>query len=175
MKRLIVFVCVGNMERSPVAEYVTKKIINDLGLSNKFQVISRGIQGTAGTKPTRFRNPKDYTEIWQAMLPALQKFNINLQKHISTPITPEIIEKAAVVIAMAKNVLQQKPNGLKIQFPLYRDKFQLFMELAGKDEDVPDGGDQNSERVHMHITETISKVLTTNINTLIAWSTTKNT
>ena len=37
----IMFVCHGNICRSPMAEFIFKKMVNDAGLSDKFYIVSR--------------------------------------------------------------------------------------------------------------------------------------
>lgn len=48
----ILFVCLGNICRSPAAEIIFQKIVDDAGLSNQYQIDSAGIIGHhAGSPP----------------------------------------------------------------------------------------------------------------------------
>lgn len=169
MKRTILFVCNGNMERSPIAEKVTRKLLAARNLEKEIEVFSRGIQGTGGTLPTRFRRPTEYPEEWSGMEPALREYKIDLTQHISTPITEEDVSRATVVIAMEKLVINREVNGLCVQFPEVSGKIRLFSELAGNDEDVPDGYEMGDRETHRAITKMIVDVLTVQIDTLIVW------
>ncbi|MEK7077221.1 MAG: hypothetical protein AAB967_03245, partial [Patescibacteria group bacterium] len=169
MKKLIIFVCNGNMHRSPIAERITQKLLSERGLEGTYEVVSRGIQGTVGTKPTKHRKPIEYDLEWNASLPTLQKLGIELADHVSIPITKNLVERASVIVAMAHDVLTREPNGLNLQFPEYRRKARLFTELAGKEEDVPDCGGVGDTEVHRATIELISEVLHEHFDELIAW------
>lgn len=74
------------MERSPIAERVTRKLLAARNLGEEIEVSSRGIQGTGGTLPTSFRGPTEYPEEWSGMEPALREYEIDLTRHISPPL-----------------------------------------------------------------------------------------
>ncbi|MDE5897849.1 MAG: low molecular weight phosphotyrosine protein phosphatase [Treponemataceae bacterium] len=44
MKRIL-FVCLGNICRSPMAEFVMKKLVRDAGLEGEFEIASAGTSG----------------------------------------------------------------------------------------------------------------------------------
>ena len=46
MTKKILFVCHGNICRSPMAEFITKKIVKDLGKENEYE-ISRSEEHTS--------------------------------------------------------------------------------------------------------------------------------
>ncbi len=49
MKKLIMTVCKGNIHRSVIAALCVKKTIKELGLESEYEIMSRGLQGSAGT------------------------------------------------------------------------------------------------------------------------------
>ena len=40
MTKKILFICHGNICRSPMAEFITKKIVKDLGKENEYEIAS---------------------------------------------------------------------------------------------------------------------------------------
>lgn len=41
----VLFVCLGNICRSPIAQFVFQHMVNEQGLSNKFEIDSAGTEG----------------------------------------------------------------------------------------------------------------------------------
>ena len=54
----ILFVCYGNICRSPMAEYLFKDMINKRGLSDKFYIESAGISNEEETNPVHYKVKK---------------------------------------------------------------------------------------------------------------------
>lgn len=111
----ILFVCSGNTGRSPMAQFVMKKLIDDAGLSNKISVSS------AASKPT------DGGTLHQGIAMKLRMENIPFGGHIARTITPEDYAANDLIICMdAGNVEQVKeicggdPDG-KIKMLLDKD------------------------------------------------------
>lgn len=159
MKKIIVFVCNGNIHRSVVAEACLKQEIEKKGISSLFEVISRGIQGSAGTNPPKYKNLSEYLLEWIIQKPILANLGLNIIEHVSTPISHEIAKKALLIIAMDKKVLTELPNSLLKQFPQYSNKMKLFMEFEGKQEDVPDCFGSSDIKLHRYVDEMIVEII----------------
>lgn len=93
----ILFVCSGNTGRSPMAQFVMKKLVDDAGLSNKISVSS------AASKPT------DGGLLHQGIATKLRMENIPFDGHIARTITPEDYAANDLIVCMdAGNVEQVK-------------------------------------------------------------------
>ncbi len=167
-KKAIVFVCKGNIHRSAIAEQVFRRILNAHGLDNRFRVLSRGIQGSAGTKPTTHKNITKYKE-WEAAKPSLEEFGIDITRHEAKPITKSVASRAAVIIAFDRIILEEDEVALLRQFPQLKGKIHLLSELDGNMEDVQDcQGKQDS--VFQAVTKRIHDTLTNHWEKLIGWT-----
>ena len=93
----ILFVCAGNTGRSPMAEFVMKKLVKDAGLSEKISISS------AASKPTN-----DET-LHQGIAAKLGIEKIPFAVHIARTITPEDYAANDLIVCMdAGNVEQVK-------------------------------------------------------------------
>ncbi len=138
MKENILIVCWGNIQRSPTAAYILNKKLESYNLDTKYEATSRGIQGSGKIKKPRFVQFSGYVEEYAAALPILKKYNINLDSHVSTPISESDVENAKIVLAMDRRVLNDPEGGLLQQFPHYKEKIYLFTSLIGQEEDIQD-------------------------------------
>ena len=111
----IIFVCSGNTGRSPMAQFVMRKLVADAGLSDKISVTS------AASKPT------DGELLHQGIAAKLGMEQIPFEVHLARTITPEDYVANDLIVCMdAGNVEQVKaivggdPDG-KIQMLLDKD------------------------------------------------------
>lgn len=164
-KKFIVFVCRGNIARSPFAEAIFLKELHQRNLLGEYSSISRGIQGTiVDPQPVKFPNITYYDQLYQDSKPSLEKFEINLSKHISTPIDKNIADKASLLIAMDNKTKQ----ALLVLFPEQTKKVYLLSELINEQRDIvdPEGisGIEKQEKIFSEIQNIIhqgfSKLLT---------------
>ncbi len=154
-RKVIVFVCRGNIARSPVAEFVLNQELRKRGLSNEYVALSRGVQGTpVDPKPVRHSNIV-YYEVWKDARPALEALKIDISSHVSKPISRKIMERANIVLAMDKKTRV----ALSTLFPKQKEKIYLFSELVDKQEDVldPEGlvGKEKQLRTYQKIKNTV--------------------
>ncbi|MBI2441189.1 MAG: low molecular weight protein arginine phosphatase [Lentisphaerae bacterium] len=121
-KLQILFVCTGNLCRSPVAEYLLR---HALGPRTPWQVSSAGLfagQGTPASPPA---------------IEVLQERGINLRPHRSRQVTKEMVDAAALIVVMTSEHLAE----LKRRFPEAQDRIYLlksFCSGGGDDRDVRD-------------------------------------
>lgn len=168
-KKIIIFVCKGNIHRSAIAEQVFKKIIKEKNLKNKYKVISRGIRGSAGTKAPLYKNITQYKD-WQFAKPSLDEFGIDITSHKSQPINKYTADKASVIITFDDIVLNNDPAALLNQFPNLHKKIHLLSELENKIEDIPDCYGIDDPKYYRLVTKKIYDILYKNWVKLIDWA-----
>jgi len=162
---LILTVCNGNIQRSPIAERCIRQALLKLELNKKVIVISRGVQGAFGVRPPKGKNLKDYPAEWRASKPTLDKLGIDLSDHVATPLDEKIICDAVIIIIMDKKVL----DYLTDKFPKKRYKMKLFMELTGRKEDIQDCAGLSDGNLHSRMIELIYQIVKENANVLLKW------
>ena len=102
----ILFVCSGNTGRSPMAQFVMQKLVDDAGLSEKISVAS------AASKPT------DGGILHQSIAAKLRMENVPFGDHRAHTITPEDYAATDMIICMdagnieqIKKILGGDPDG----------------------------------------------------------------
>ncbi|GAA5476929.1 protein-arginine-phosphatase [Haloferula helveola] len=123
-KKSVLFVCTGNTCRSPMAEGLFRKAVEERG---DFEVASAGVAAYPGGRVSR--ETED----------VLRSRGISLEGFRSQPVSEGMIERSTHVFAMTDSHLQ----ALLGMFPDHEDKFFLaceFAEIPGKGIgcDVPD-------------------------------------
>ncbi|MGK7345963.1 MAG: low molecular weight protein-tyrosine-phosphatase [Candidatus Nitrospinota bacterium M3_3B_026] len=121
--RRTLFVCTGNLCRSPMAEYLTQAELAALGAPDVL-VESAGTLGLEGAPAAR------------PAVALLRKLGIDMSGHRARELTPEMLAEADLVVVMEKghmaDVLAMAPSA--------RDKVVLMGTLAGDGagEEIPD-------------------------------------
>jgi len=134
----VLFVCLGNICRSPTAEGVFRKLVQEQGLAQQIEIDS------AGTHAYHVGAPPD-----ARAQQAARRRGIDLSGLRGRQATARDIEQFDYVLAMDRenyeNLLDICPNGLE-------SKIRLFMEFAParSEKEVPDpyfGGPAGFDRV----------------------------
>lgn len=107
--RSVVFVCHGNIIRSPMAEALFRHELGRLGLEGEIKVCSAGMQSTPG-------RPADPRAIMAA-----ESFGIDLSKHRAQPFTQELANADLLVVMDHLNYVR-----LTSRFPEVRRKVLLL-------------------------------------------------
>ena len=98
--KLIVFVCTGNICRSPIAEYLMRYRLGD---RTQWCVASAGVFASDGAPAS------------QGAVQALADLNIDASQHRSQMLTNELVEGATLLVVMTDNhkrqVLSYFPNA----------------------------------------------------------------
>ena len=120
-KRLIVFVCTGNICRSPMAEYLYRThIMSRLEL----QVCSAGVMTGYGTPASRYA------------VKVMNELGVDISAHRSQPVTRDLVEEAELLVVMTGG----HREALLERYPHVADKGVLLktFDPNRKDEDVMD-------------------------------------
>lgn len=141
----ILFVCLANQFRSPLAAAIFSKILAEKGLDKKIVV------GSAGTWV------KEACRAHNNAIQIAEKNGLDLTTHISREINNTLIDEANLIIVMEKG----QKEALSFEFANSSKKILMLSELSsGNSLDIPDPSDENfvnSEQVFQLLTEEINK------------------
>lgn len=146
----IMFICTGNVCRSPMAHAYLQKKIYDLNKENEYIISSCGTQAVQGQSAT------------DNAIKSMEKYGINLMKHRATNIENSDILNYDLIFALTKN---HKKQILEI-YPSIKDKVFVLKEYINKEEkyidiDDPWGLDINVyDATAKDIVENVDKLLT---------------
>ena len=120
----IVFVCHGNICRSPLAEYLFKHVVKEKGREEDFEIISRATS---------------YEEIGNDVYPpikrVLNKHSIEFSKHSATRLKENDYDKYDLFLCMDYNNIR----NIKYIFPFDKDKkIHLIGEFVNDNKEVFD-------------------------------------
>ena len=170
MKKHIIFICNGNIERSVVAAQCLRNILKEKRIGSKFSADSYGLQVTKGTTLPKHKHLSAYTKEWEAAKPILEKLKIDIDDHSFQKITPNIAEEASVIIAMDEKVYSKNKNALLKQFKKQKNKIHIISELISDNKGVKDPAGSGSKKLHKQVIEKIYSVLDKNYKTILGWT-----
>jgi protein-tyrosine-phosphatase/glutathione synthase/RimK-type ligase-like ATP-grasp enzyme len=127
----VLFVCYGNLMRSPMAEVMLKRFLADAGIDD-IVVESAGVHAVPGR------------EAHTMALAVSRELGIPLDVHRSQPITPGLISRADLILAMDLQNLAE----LEILYPEARQKIFLlstFVSDPERNREIPDPYQGNIE------------------------------
>ena len=120
----ILFVCLGNLCRSPMAEELLKQRLNAAGLGERYRVRSAGIIARRDQVP-----PIEAVR-------AAAEYGVDLRRHLSTPLTAALLERAALVVAMDRMNVELILNLV----PDLGSRLRLMTSFAEQDAAAGDDG-----------------------------------
>lgn len=123
-KYRLLFICHGNICRSPMAEFVMKKLVQDAGLYAQFDIAS------AATSTDETGNP-----VYPPARQKLAEHGIGCEGKKARQITLNDLETYDLVIAMDHNNLR---NLERMFGDLYKHKIKLLMDFTDHPHDVAD-------------------------------------
>ena len=115
----VLFVCTGNLHRSPMAEYFFK---DKIGQNPAWQIASAGTYTRNGLPTT----PKVIT--------VMNQYGINARNHRSQEINRILLENYNLILCLASN----HKEALQAEFPDLAERIFLLSEMGGKTVDVED-------------------------------------
>jgi len=143
----VLFVCTGNLHRSPMAEYLFKDKIGD---TPGWLITSAGNYTRNGMRTTR------------EVLTVLKEYDIDASSHRSRLITRRLLSNHILVLCLASN----HKEALQAEFPDLKDKVYLLSEMVGKTASVDDpiGGplveyEAAAREINDYLTEGLEKII----------------
>lgn len=170
MKKQIIFICSGNIERSVVAAQCLRNILKEKRIDSKFLIDSYGLQGTKGTMLPKHKHLSEYQKEWKAAQPILEKLKIDISEHSFQKITPDVVGKASVIIVMDKKVYTGNKNALLKQFTRQKKKIHIISELTLDHKGIQDPAGSGSKELHRKVIEKIYSTLANNFETILSWT-----
>ena len=120
----ILFVCHGNICRSPMAEFLMKKLVSDKGIADKFLIES------AATSTEELGNPIHY-----GTRQVLKKYNIDFSNKRARQIKLEDYQKYDYIIGMDRYNLR---NMIRVFGDDKQNKLSLLLDYTEEPRDVAD-------------------------------------
>lgn len=138
---VLIFVCTGNICRSPMAEGIMKEMVLDEFVMNRqvmpVEILSAGTHAPIGSSVSRFA------------LEVADKHGINLRFHRSKQVTEQIVNAADLILTMEENhteYIRQHWPGVDYVFELKR-----FGRNDSATEDSPDINDPIGMGIEVYI------------------------
>lgn len=122
MKKIL-FVCLGNICRSPMAEYIMKKMVNDAGREGEFEISSAATSDEV----------VGY-DIYPPAKDCLRLHDIPFEKRGARQVTQADYDHYDLIFTMDRDNQQ----CMKRMFRDDEGKIRMLMSLAGKDQAIPD-------------------------------------
>jgi protein-tyrosine-phosphatase len=143
----ILFVCTGNICRSPTAEILFRHMLKEEGLSG-IEVFSRGVAATPGQS------------VAEGSLVALQAIGLNDDHHRSQILEQEDLVKADLIFVMEERHRQM----IHLKYPASRRKTFLLKAKADEDgiQDIADpmgGSPSDYEKSRIEIQKCLQSLL----------------
>jgi protein-tyrosine-phosphatase len=118
----ILFICTGNLCRSPMATGLLRKRLTEKGLDTRHEVGSAGIWAVDG-------HPASDNAIT-----VMAERSIDITDHIAHTITADDVAEADLILAMSR----EHEHMIRNTWPQYEWKLHLLSEMVGKRKDVRD-------------------------------------
>jgi protein-tyrosine phosphatase len=136
----VLFVCLGNICRSPLAEGVFRQIVEEAGLADRFHIDS------AGTTAYHAGDPPDARTVAVAARRGLAL------EHVARQVTAEDLDRFHYVVVMdAANLSKVEALAARVRGRAEVHMMRAFDPEAGGELEVPDpywGGANGFEEVH---------------------------
>jgi len=118
----ILFVCTGNLCRSPMATGLLRERLAEEGLDSHHRVASAGTWGVDGRPAT------------ENAVTVMRERGIDISDHIAQTISADLVAEADLILVMNR----EHEAMLHNTWPQYAWKVHRLSEMAGKRKDVAD-------------------------------------
>ena len=125
MKKKIIFICHGNICRSPMAEYVMKHLVKEQGRESEFEITSGAVS-----------REEIGNDIYPPAKRKLQEKGVEFSKHRAHQITPDEFSENDIIITMDSS--NMRLLGRIVPNWEETGKVHLMMEYTGSTRDVAD-------------------------------------
>lgn len=122
MKPFILFVCTGNICRSPMAATLFEAQAEKMGEGDVYEVQSAGTWGLDGQQAAEYARA------------AMAKRGLSLENHRARTVTREMLDEASVVLVMTEDHF----HALTAEFPDARKKIHQISEFSDRQYDIVD-------------------------------------
>ncbi len=120
--RTVLFVCTGNLCRSPMAAAILRALLARDPLRADWRVLSAGLWAEEGLPASPHA------------VAAMAERGYSLEGHRSRPVTRELVEEADLILGMTPHHVE----ALRLAFPQVADRVHLLAEMAGGSHGVED-------------------------------------
>lgn len=121
-ERTLLFVCTGNLCRSPMAAAILRRLLDEDPSRRHWQVRSAGLWAAEG-EPASI-----------GAIAAMAERGIDLTCHSSRRLTRALVEEADLILGMTADHVE----AMRAAFPEARERIHLLATMAGESHDVAD-------------------------------------
>jgi protein-tyrosine-phosphatase len=120
--KTILFVCMGNICRSPMAMGLLREKLRKERLEGEYRVHSAGVWGLENQPPSTHAREM------------MAQRGIDISDHRSHDLTPKDVEEADLILTMERG----QAEAISLEFPQHAHKVHLLSEMAGRHYDIRD-------------------------------------